>query len=221
MADIFDEVEADLRAERAQKLLMRYGAWLLAAALFVVGMAAAWQVWNWYQLRRDRATAVIYLDAMLAAEHPAPDGQHPSYKEAIQGFARAAAGGPEGYRTLARLHEAALDAQSGDRAAAAALWGEVASDGNADPLLRGLATLLSVNEQLDSGNPERLRERLAPLMLPDNPWHSLARESAAVLDLREGHVDAAKRTLRSLAQDGTAPQGVRDRASALLQRLGS
>jgi len=67
---------------------------------------------------RDRATAVIYLDAMLAAEHPAPDGQHPSYKEAIQGFARAAAGGPEGYRTLARLHEAALDAQSGDRAAA-------------------------------------------------------------------------------------------------------
>lgn len=221
VADIFDEVEADLRAERAQKLLMRYGAWLVAAAVLVVGMAAAWQVWNWYQLRRDRATAAIYLDAMFAAERPAPDGQHPDAKDAIQGFARAAARGPEGYRTLARLEQAALDARSGNLAGAAALWSEVASDTAADPLLRSLANLLWVNQQLDSGNPERLRERLAPLMLPDNPWHSLAQESMAVLDLREGHVEPAKRTLKSLAQDATAPAGVRERAGALLQRLGS
>jgi hypothetical protein len=219
VADIFDEVEADLRAERAQKLLMRYGAWLLAAAVFVVAMAAAWQVWNWYQLRHARATAAIYLDAMFAAEHPAPDNQHPNLKDAIQGFARAAARGPAGYRVLGRLEAAALEAKSGNQAAAAALWNEVANDRGIDSLLRDLATLLSVNSQLDSGNPQRLRERLAPLVLPDNAWHSLAQESVAVLDLREGHVEEAKRTLKSLAQDGSAPQGVRERASAMLQRL--
>jgi hypothetical protein len=221
VADIFDEVEADLRAERAQKLLMRYGVWLFAAALLVVGLAAGWQVWNWYQLRRDRATAAIYLNAMFAAEHPAPDGKQPSAKDAVEGFARAAARGPEGYRTLARLQQAALQAQSGDRAGAAALWSDLAGDPAADPLLRDLATLLSVNQQLDSGNPQVLRDRLAPLARPSNAWHSLAQESVAVLDLREGRMEQAKRTLKSLAQDGTAPQGVRDRANSLLQRLGS
>ena len=42
-----------------------------------------------------------------------------------------------------------------------------------------------------------------------------------LLDLRQGRPDQAKRTLQALAQDGMAPQGVRERATSLLQRLGS
>lgn len=221
MADIFDEVEADLRAERAQKLLVRYGIWLLVAAMLAVGLAAGWQVWNWYQLRRDRATAAVYLDAMFAAGQAGPAGQHPGDKLAIDRFARVVARGPDGYRTLARLQQAALEAEAGDQAAAAALWSQVADDGAADPLLRELASLLWVDHQLDTGNPQALSERLAPLAAPGSPWHSLAQESAALLDLRQGHTDQASRSLRSLAHDATAPRGVRERADALLQRLGS
>ena len=41
MADIFDEVNEDLRAERAKQFALRYG-WIvaLAAVLFVAGVGA-------------------------------------------------------------------------------------------------------------------------------------------------------------------------------------
>lgn len=219
MADIFDEVEAELKAERTQKLLVKYGGWLFGAALLVVALAAGWQVWQWYQLRVQRATATIYLDGLFAAEQPGENGQAPGAKLASEDFARVIQRGPDSYRALARLQEAALAARDGDAAKAAALWNAVAADGGADPLLRDLARLLAIEHQLDSGNPQALRERLSPLLAPDNPWHSMAQEIEALLDLREGRADQAKKILQGLAQDAGAPQGVRERAGSLLQRL--
>ena len=219
MADIFDEVEAELKAERTQKLLAKYGGWLFGAAVLVVALVAAWQVWQWYQQRYERATAAVYLDALFAAEQQGENGQAPQAKLASEDFARVIKRGPDSYRTLAQLQQAALAARSGDAAQAAALWNEVAGDSGADPLLRDLARLLAVEHQLDSANPQALRERLAPLLAPGNPWRSMAQEVEALLDLREGHPDQAKKILQELAQDVTAPQGVRERAGSLLQRL--
>ena len=53
MVDIFDEVDEELRAERAQQLLKRYGGLIVAGRLLIVGAAAGWQGWRWYQARQD------------------------------------------------------------------------------------------------------------------------------------------------------------------------
>ncbi len=53
MVDIFDEVEEDLRAERAQRLLKRYGGVIARGRDPMVGAAAGWQGWRWYQARQD------------------------------------------------------------------------------------------------------------------------------------------------------------------------
>ncbi len=221
MVDIFDEVDAELKAERAQKLLVKYGVWLLAAALLIVGAAAGWQIWKWYEVRYNRATAAIYLDAMFAAEQTDQTGKPPGNTVASVDFERVIRRGPDSYRTLARLQHAALEARQGHETAAVAMWSAVADDGAADPLLRDLARLLWVEHQLGSGNPQALRERLAPLTTPANPWHSLAQEAEALLDMREGKSADAKRVLTGLTKDITAPVGVRERAAALLQRLNS
>ena len=52
MADIFDEVNEDLRAERAKQFALRYG-WLAALlAALLVGGVGAWQGWRWYHGRQ-------------------------------------------------------------------------------------------------------------------------------------------------------------------------
>jgi hypothetical protein len=48
----------------------------------------------------------------------------------------------------------------------------------------------------------------------------MAEEQLALLDIRQGRMDAAKETLGRLARDTAAPIGVRNRAGALLARLG-
>ena len=220
MVDIFDEVDEELRAERAQQLLKRYGGLIIAAALLIVGMAAGWQAWRWYQTRQDQAAAVEYLTAMNLVESPAGVSNAARNSAAIAMFDKLETTAPEGYRTLARLRGAAAMAASGDLPRALALWDQVAGDSSADPLLRDLANLMWVEHQIDSGDPAVLQARLKTLAAPENAWHTLAEEQLALLDMRLGKPDDAKTILRRLAQDTTAPNGVRGRANILLSRLG-
>ncbi len=216
MVDIFDEVDEELRAERAQQLLKRYAGLIIAVAVLIVAAAGGWQAWHWWQAKQDAAAGQRYLTAMTLAGSSVPA----SRQTAAADFDLLAQTAPDGYRTLARLQAAALKAQQGDQQGAAALWTQVASDSSADPLLRDLASLLWCQHQIDTGDPALLEARLKPLAAPDSPWHPLAQEQLALLDLRKGNTAAAKTALSKLAQDVTAPSGVRGRASALLARLG-
>jgi hypothetical protein len=220
VVDIFDEVDEELRAERAQRLLKRYSGLILGVAVLIVGAAAGWQGWRWYEARQDQKAAAQYLSAMTLAD-ASPTGSNEATRTAATAeFASVAAQGPRGYATLARLREAALKADAGDLRGAAALWDDVAGDSSVDPLLRDLASLLWAQHQIDQGDPALIEARLKPLAAADNPWHALAEEQLALLDLRQGKKDQARTTLQHLAQDATAPSGVRGRASGLLTRLG-
>ena len=219
MADIFDEIGEDLRAERARQLFARYG-WVLAllAVLILVG-AGGWQWWH----RREQAMAAraagVFLAATQAISGPSPGtAETPARKQAAADFAKLAASGPESYRTLARLRLAALQAITNPEEALAT-WTAVASDARADPVLRGLATLLWAQHQLDGGDPAAINARLAPLAGVPGPWRALAQEQLAWLDLRQGKNKDAMTRLRRLSTDTAAPQGVRARASGLLAQV--
>lgn len=220
MDDIFREVDDDVRAERARRAARRYGG--LAAGVIVLAAAGfcAWQAWQWYQQRQDLAAAAPYLSAMQVAEGAVGTSESPARTSAIAGFERVIGSAPEGYRTLARLQVAALQAGGGQKALALANWQAVADDAAADPLLRDLAELLWVEAQLDTGEPSALQAALDKLTAATSAWRGLALEAQAVLDIRQGHSDAARRTLQNLAADVTTPEGARGRANAMLARLG-
>ena len=218
MVDIFDEIEEDLRAERAQALLKKYGGVLIAGCLLVVGAVAGWKAWGWHQERQDSLAADQYLVAAAKADAPGLAG--PNRPEAIGALEAVATSSSQGYRTLARLRTAVLKAGQGDMAGATLLWDQVAADTGADPLLRDLASLTWGFYNADRGDPALLEARLRPLAAPGNPWRALAQEQLAVLELRQGRTDTAKTALRKLAEDTTAPAGVRGRASELLGRVG-
>jgi hypothetical protein len=219
VADIFDEVEEDLRGERSRAFLLRYGGWVLVCGLIIALVAGAWEAMNWRRQQATSQLAIAYLAAMQDTNRPAPAGQHPGASIALGRFAQIATAPAEGYRTLARLQAAGLHAQAGDIAAAEAMWRRVMADDGADPALRDLARLLSVEQQLDTGEPAALSARLQPLMAPGNAWMPLAMEAQAMLDLRQGHTPQARATLQTLVQDAAAPRGVRQRAEAMLTRL--
>ena len=221
MPDIFDEVQEDLRAERAKNLFRRYGALMIGVLLLFVAGVGGWQLWRWRQQQQAMAAADIMLAAMRQADAlpPLPAAAPAGAREAaIAGFGKI--NSPDSYRTLARLREAALQADRNDLAAADALWDQVAQDGSADPLLRDLASLLWVERQPDDAAAGPLLARLKPLTSPDNAWHALALEQQALIEMRSDAADAARDTLRQLAADVTVPEGVRNRASGLLSKLG-
>ena len=212
MADIFDEVAEELRAERARQAWRRFGPLAAVALVLVVGGVAGWQGYAAWQNRQAAASATAFLEAQNVAPGATPADQ-------AARFATLAAQSPTGYRTLARLRAAALQAEAGELNLARATLDQVTSDTDADPLYRDLANLLWVLHGLDEVDPAMLAARITPLTAEGSAWRASARELAALVDLRRGRPAEAKRALDALANDATAPQGVRERALRLARSI--
>ena len=214
VSDIFEEVDEELRADRAQRFLKRYGTWIAAAMLLVVAGVGALQGWRWWQDREAVKAAETFLAAGAAGAAPNADA-----KAIAAQYSAVAAQAPAGYRTLSRLRAAALMAAE-DAPGALALWDQVSKDSAVEPLYRDLATLLWGLHGLGSVEPAQIESRLAPLAVASNPWHASAQEVRALAALARGDAPAARQGLEALANDVTAPQGVRERAGRLLAGLG-
>ena len=174
MPDLVDEVDEELRAERAQKLAQRYGGALTGLALVVLAGVGGWEGWKWWEGRQAAAAAETFL---AAAEGAAAEGA--DLAAAAQRFAAVANDAPAGYRTLARLRQAALLAETGDAAGALAAWDAVSRDTAADPLYRDLATLMWGLHSVDTAEPGAVEARILPLAADGAPWRASAREVLA------------------------------------------
>ena len=216
MPDLIDEVDEELRAERAKKLAQRYGGLATAVLLLAIAGVAGWEGWRWYE-RREAAQAG---QAFLAATRDAA-AEGADLRASADRFASLAQGAPAGYRTLARLRAAALLAETGQLDAALAAWEAISRDSEADPLYRDLATVLWGLHALDRGDAAQIEARMTPLAVPGAPWRASAQEVLALAALKRGNTEQARRALQAVLADATTPQGLRERASRLLQGLGS
>lgn len=219
MPDIFDEVDQDLRADRARALWRRYGVLVIAAAVLVVVGVAGWEAWTWQQDRAAARAATEYIAATATPIAPGTDG-HAARQASVARLRDIVTKAPAGYRTLARLRVAGLLADDGDLAGADTEWDAVAADGAAPQSLRDLANLEWARHAVDAGDPAAVTARLRPLAGPQAPFHPLALETLALLSLRENKPDAARDTLRQIAADPATSPGLRGRTGKLLEQLG-
>lgn len=207
MSDIFEEVQSDLRAERMRRLMTRFGGLLAGLLLLVLAAVAALQGWRWWEARQSRQAAEAYLAVAALQAPPAVLADR---------FAGVSAAAPPGYRTLARLREAGLRAEAGERADALIIWDGIARGVGADSAYRELGMVLWGLHALDGGDAPSIAARLAPIAEGRGPWRAAAAEVRALAALAAGDRAEARRQFTALAADAEAPQGVRERATRLL-----
>lgn len=213
MSDIFQEIDEDLRRDRLTGLWKRYGNFVAAAAALVVLGTAGIVGWREYRERQNKAQADVFIKAMEQVEA----GEAAAAKAAFGQLAKDAGAG---YAMLARLQQAALLAKGGDSAGAVKLYEEIAADGRVEQALRDLAVLLIAQNTIDSADPAQLAQRLSSLAQEKNPWRHTAMELQALLAKRAGDTAKAKEIYTKLADDLSAPQGLRARAAEMLAILG-
>ncbi len=211
MADIFKEVDEDLRRDQAAKVWKKYGAYVIGAAVALVLATAAFQVWQWWDIEQRTQRSASYTAAMELLEQGTGE-------EAAAAFGSLA--DPDGsYGTLAAFNQARLLAEAGETAAAIDVWERLASSAAAGPGFQGAAALLSIMHQIDSGDPAALEARLEQLAAEDSGFRPIALEMTAVLAMRQGDRARAREVYAQLADDRTAPAGLRARASQMLVAL--
>jgi hypothetical protein len=210
---LFREIDEDLRRDKFARLWKKYSALVIAAAVVIVGATAASVWWRDHQQSVRQKDGDRYAAAAALAESGKTD-------QAITAFSALAGDSTPGYRTLARLREAALLAKKGDVKGAVAIYDALAKDDGTDKAFRDLAVLLATMASLDTGDPAALSERLQPLTVETNPWRYSALELTALLDERAGKKKEARDIYTRLADDAEAPGGIRVRARQMLGVLG-
>ncbi|MCB4769279.1 tetratricopeptide repeat protein [Ancylobacter sp. Lp-2] len=212
MADIFHEIDEDLRRERFSRLWKRYGWLLIAVAVLIVASVAVWRGIEWWNLQQQQESSVRFEAALKLAA----DGKS---GEAESAFVALEKDGTAGYATLARFRAASTLATT-DRAGAVAAYDAVAADTRTGPLMRDLARLRAGLLLVDSAPLADITTRMQPLTDPAGPFRNSAREVIGLAQYKAGDYAAAAKTFESILSDGQAAPGLRQRAD-LMQKLAS
>lgn len=209
MADIFREVDEEVRTERAKQLWRKYGAFVVGAAVLAVLAVGGFQFWKHMQAEAAAEASLRLEEAAVLA-----DGEQPA--DAAAAFAALAEEGG-GAGLLARFGEAAELARQGDAEAALARYEALAADEDAAPVYRDLARLFQGMAELDAGRPEAAIAALDGL---SGALRYSAAETIAAARAALGETVAAVAGFKALADDADAPVGVRRRAAEMLAALG-
>ena len=206
MADIFDEVNEDLKRDQMQKLWSRYGKYVILAVSIVVLSVGGRQGYTSWQDRRATTAATAYHNALAADD----------FKTALTAELHKLS---PGYAMLAKFRIAAAQASVKDYVAAEESYLALSIDPAVKQFYQQAAILLSVMNAPMNRSEDELVTRLAALEGQAGPWQAMALEQAAGLALRAGDRKTAVAKYTTLASLSDTPPGVRQRANQMLKIL--
>ncbi len=213
MADVFNEVDEQLRSARFQILLRR--GWPYALGIAVVALILALGAWglNQREIGQNAAASERYAAAMqMLAKN--------DVKGADASFADIAKAGPRAYRSLAYMQQAGIALKRNDSPAAIALLDQAAQ--TAPNLILGdAARLQAAYAAMDVDSYNDVRLRLAPLAEPGRPYRMMAHEALGMVELAAGHIPQARGDLQVVSLSSDATDAARNRASAALELVKS
>jgi hypothetical protein len=215
VADIFQEVDEEVRRERLKKLWDRYGVLIIAIAVLIVLGVAGYRGYQYWVTKQAQAAGAQFEQAVML-------GEQDKHAEAQAAFAAIAAEAPAGYRTLARFRAAAELAKTDPKGAVGA-YDAISADGAVGQNFQDAAALRAGMLLVDTASFEEMRRRLEPLSEPSRPFRHSAREMLALSGWRNGDTAAAKKYIDQASDDSETPPGVRSRMeilSALLAAAG-
>ena len=208
MADIFREVDEEVRRDRALEFWKKYQTLFIIVAVAIVAAAGGWRFYQERMRSEAEAAGARYEAALqLARENKSAEAD-----AAFQDIMRQ---GPAGYALLARFR-AAAEAADADKAKAVSIYDALAADASLGSLLQDIARMRAAMLRIDEADQKEIEDRLTRLTQAGATFRNTARELLAVAALKREDYESAGRWLDAIVVDAQAPQGTRQRAEALL-----
>ncbi len=211
MVDFINEVEEELRKDEYNRLLRRYGPYLLAVIIAIVAGTGFLEYRKYANDKAARATSASYVSAAnLAADGNADQ----AYREFIAISEKA----PAGYSGLSLVRAATLKMEQGGRAEAVGLLDRAAQTFT-EPRHIQLAQLKAAYILASDGAYSDVINRLGPLVAKDAPYEYLARELLGYSALQSGDERLAREHFGYLGAIPGVPTPIQERAKQNLSMM--
>jgi len=208
LADIFHEVDEEVRRERLKRIWDRYSILIIAAVVLIVAGVGGWRYYQHWQAGRAAEAGAAFEQALTLAE----EGKHQDAEAALN---KIAASAPSGYRGLARLR-AAGEIAGRDPKAAVVEYDQLAKDSSLDKKLQELAAIRAGFILVDSAPLNEMTQRLEPFTTAKATFRHSARELLALSAWRNGDMTVARRWSDLIMSDAESPANLRNRTERLL-----
>lgn len=211
MVDFINEVEEELRKDEYNRLLRRYGPFILAVIVAIVAAAAFLEYQKYTKDQSARATSASYIEA----SNKAADGD---VDKSITEFLAIADKAPAGYAGLSLVRAATLKLESGDSAEAIRLLDQAAVTFET-PRHAQLAQIKAAYILANEGAYSDVVNRVGSLMEKDAPYEFLARELMGFAALKSGDEALAREQFGYLESIPGVPATIKERAKQNLSLM--
>ena len=212
MADLFQEIDDELRQDKASRLWRVYGKYVVAVAIVIIISVGGYKFWQQKQLDDGEKASIAYEAALARSA----SGDH---KGAIDQLNEEEIGIVAGYAALSQMQKANLAMKINDFEAALITFKEIAKNDNYPKSIKEWASFryatVRVEKQIDSN----ALADLDSLIASDSPWRFLAKEIKAIKEIETGNKSEAKVIFSELSDDENAPERLRVRAAEFLKTL--
>ncbi|HWT12433.1 MAG TPA: tetratricopeptide repeat protein [Allosphingosinicella sp.] len=207
------EVDEELRKERLNTIVARWG-WAIVAAVVLVLAAIGGYIW-WQG--RQQAQAAAQGESLLEALDTIESGNRNAAAPKIEALAGSDV---EGYRAAGLFARATAQSEAGNNAAAVATLRSIADDSGLAEPYRQAALIRQTTLEFDRLQPQAVISRLGPLARPGQAWFGSAGELVAIAHLRMRRPDLAGPLFARIGRDETVPPSIRTRAIQMAGSLG-
>jgi hypothetical protein len=208
MADIFNEIDEELRQEKLKKFWDRWGVLLLVGAVALVVAVAGWRVWDHYRLKAAEAQG----DAYVAASERARTGDVAGAEKDLIDLAASSAGG---YPVLAAMRAAGARAEDGRTAEAIAAFDAIAARSGTPVRFAEMARIRAAYLAVDVEDRAAVEARALPLAAAGSPWRAAAREVLVLAAWKADDVATVTRRIGEIEADAESPRDVLERVGVL------
>ena len=211
MVDFINEVEEELRKDEYNRLLKRYGPFIVAVIVAIVAGTGFLEYQKYTKDKAARATSASYIDASDKAAAGNID-------QSITEFLAIAEKAPAGYAGLSLVRAATLKLEAGDSAESIRLLDQAANTFET-PRHAQLAQIKAAYILANEGAYSDVINRIGPLMEIDAPYEFLARELMGFAALKSGDEALAREQFGYLESIPGVPATIKERAKQNLSLM--
>ena len=206
--NLFKEIDEDLRQQKYANLWKKYGKFVIAGAVVLIIGVASIQGWEAYNLNRKITDSNLLMSALKSIDQANPTS-------AIAVLDNLTKDGSLGYSILAKFNQAAILTKSGKYHKAIENYLSISEDMRIEQNLRDLALIRSAYLSLEHTSSDKPLEKLSSIINMENAWRHSAKELSALFSYKSGDSVRAHQLYKELADDTTAPTGMRSRAAEM------
>lgn len=207
------EVDNDLRADKLVEFWKKNGLYLIIFVVLILSITVSFETFKVWHQKKNQTWSDTYAYALNLQIQG-------KYDESLKVLNDIIANDHDIYVDLAKVQVSNVLFEQGKTAEAISSLEKIIADDDINSKMRDVSIIKLASYKLDDAPKEEIVALLSPLASTNNSWTNVAKEMLAMLEVREGNFEGAKKIYSEILESSDLSENLRVRVQDMLSVLG-